>query len=57
MDTWECLAGCVPDDVFIRVQERLAEQLRSAREWRDQLCTYFHRKSGIPDAHGRSIHP
>jgi alpha-glucuronidase len=53
---WDGLAGAVPEDVFVRVGERLAEQLRSAREWRDQLCTYFLRKSGVPDAHGRTIH-
>ena len=39
------------------VSERLAEQLRSADEWRDQICTYFLRKSGIPDAAGRPIYP
>jgi alpha-glucuronidase len=54
---WDGLSGSVPEDVFARVAERLAEQLRSAGEWRDQLCTYFFRKSGVPDAHGRGIHP
>ncbi|WP_372434863.1 alpha-glucuronidase [Myceligenerans salitolerans] len=38
-----------------RVSERLAEQLRSAIEWRDQVNTYFYRKSGIPDEQGRTI--
>ncbi|MFC7878699.1 alpha-glucuronidase [Isoptericola sp. NPDC057391] len=52
---WESLDGRVPSDVDARVRERLAEQLRSAVEWRDQLNTYFFRKSGIPDAHGRTI--
>ncbi|MFD6178022.1 MULTISPECIES: alpha-glucuronidase [unclassified Isoptericola] len=56
---WESLAdvapGAVPADVDARVRERLAEQLRSATEWRDQINTYFFRKSGIPDAHGRTI--
>ncbi|WP_232667948.1 alpha-glucuronidase [Pseudonocardia sp. TRM90224] len=50
---WAGTEGAVPDDVFVEVRERLAEQLRSAREWRDQLCAYFFRKSGIPDAKGR----
>lgn len=50
---WAGLAGAVPDDVFDAVRERLVEQLRSAREWRDQLCAYFFRKSGIPDEKGR----
>ncbi len=55
---WErALSGRVPADVDARVRERLAEQLRSAREWRDQVNTYFLRKSGIPDAHSRPIHP
>jgi alpha-glucuronidase len=52
---WEALAGKVPSDVDTRVRERLAEQLRSAVEWRDQVNTYFFRKSGIPDARGRRI--
>lgn len=54
--TWNGLEGRVDDRVFARVTERLAEQLRSAREWRDQVNTYFLRKSGVPDAHGRTIH-
>ena len=39
-----------------RVAERLDEQLRSAREWRDQVNTYFFRKSGVPDEQGRRIY-
>lgn len=54
--TWAGLAGRLPADVHERVTERMAEQLRSACEWRDQLCTYVYRKSGIPDAHGRPLH-
>ncbi|MFV2022543.1 hypothetical protein [Micromonospora sp. LOL_023] len=42
--------------MYARVAERLDEQVRSAREWRDQINTYFFRKSGVPDAHGRRIH-
>lgn len=53
---WESLAGLVPGDVDTRVRERLAEQLRSATEWRDQLNTYVWRKSGVADAHGRTIY-
>lgn len=54
---FERVAGALPPDVVGRVRERLVEQLRSAREWRDQINTYFWRKSGIPDAHARPIHP
>lgn len=53
---WPRVAGRVPDDVYARVAERLAEQVRCAREWRDQVNTYFWRKSGVPDAAGRTIH-
>nr|WP_230416482.1 alpha-glucuronidase [Micromonospora tarapacensis] len=53
---WECLAWLVDPAVHARVTERLAEQLRCAQEWRDQVNAYFHRKSGVPDAHGRRLH-
>jgi alpha-glucuronidase len=52
---WEGVAAFVAPDLHDRVTQRLAEQLRSAIEWRDQINTYFYRKSGIPDAHGRRI--
>ncbi|WP_341769760.1 hypothetical protein [Agromyces protaetiae] len=52
---WAGLEASVPADVFARVTERLEEQQRSAREWRDQVTTYFFRKSGVPDASGRVI--
>jgi alpha-glucuronidase len=54
--TWESVADLVPHDVARRVRERLAEQLRSAVEWRDQVDTYFLRKSGIGDEKGRTIY-
>jgi alpha-glucuronidase len=49
-------AGLVEEVLHARVSERLDEQVRSAQEWRDQINTYFHRKSGVPDARGRRIH-
>jgi alpha-glucuronidase len=49
-------AGSLDGDADENVSARLAEQLRSAREWRDQVNTYFLRKSGVPDAHGRQIY-
>ncbi|PRY44512.1 alpha-glucuronidase [Umezawaea tangerina] len=54
--TWAELEGRVPASTFRRVTELLGEQLRSATEWRDQVNTYFHRKSGVPDARGRRIY-
>ncbi|MCC2593739.1 hypothetical protein LKO27_10015 [Tessaracoccus sp. OS52] len=53
---WEDLSGRVDDALFDRVAERLDEQLRSAVEWRDQINTYFLRKSGLADEHGRTIY-
>ncbi|ROR73071.1 alpha-glucuronidase [Bogoriella caseilytica] len=54
---WETVRHRAPAPVAQRVSERFAEQLRSAVEWRDQLTTYFSRKSGVADEHGRHIHP
>ena len=48
--TWATLRGRIPSDTFERVTELLREQLRCATEWRDQVNTYFWRKSGVPDA-------
>ncbi len=53
---WVDVAGLVDDALHARVTERLAEQLRSATEWRDQVRTYVFRKSGVPDASGRPIY-
>ncbi len=56
---WESLADLVgtvvPESFDARVRERLAEQRRSAAEWRDQVRTYFWRKSGVADASGREV--
>jgi alpha-glucuronidase len=53
---WAALKGRVPPLTFERVAERLDEQVRSATEWCDQLTTYFFRKSGVPDQHGRQLY-
>lgn len=53
---WDAAGHRVSPDVDARVRERLAEQQRSAVEWRDQVNTYFLRKSGVPDARGRRIY-
>ena len=53
---WRELAGLVDPALHERVAALLDEQLRSAEEWRDQLNTYFYRKSGVPDARGRRIY-
>jgi alpha-glucuronidase len=55
---WQQLedADLVDRNLHTRVADRLTEQARCADEWRDQINTYFLRKSGIGDAHGRVIH-
>ncbi|GGY24403.1 alpha-glucuronidase [Streptomyces djakartensis] len=54
--TWASLAGLVDPARHARVAERYEEQLRCAREWRDQVNSYFFRKSGVPDARGRRVY-
>jgi alpha-glucuronidase len=56
LDAWRTLAGRLDEVAYQNVLGRLEAQLRSAREWRDQINTYFWRKSGIPDAYGRTIY-
>lgn len=53
---WNSIADRLPARVHMDVRARLAHQAEHAREWRDQLNTYFYRKSGIPDAQGRTIY-
>ena len=52
---WDGLYGKVEERVFQNVKERFGRQLYNAREWRDQVNSYFWRKCGIPDARGREI--
>lgn len=54
--TWKNLRGEISDDVYQRVLERMERQLTNAIEWRDRVNTYFYRKSGVPDQHGRKIY-
>ncbi|MGP4007824.1 alpha-glucuronidase [Streptomyces sp. 4N124] len=54
-ETWASLVDLVDPARHARVAERYEEQVRSAREWRDQVNSYFFRKSGVADAHGRRI--
>ena len=53
---WEQLKDEVDEASYNNVRERLAEQKRCALEWRDQINTYFYRKSGIADEHKRQIY-
>ena len=53
---WSQLAGKIDDESYQNVANRLQLQLHNATEWRDQINTYFYRKSGIADVHGRTIY-
>lgn len=53
---WAGLADLMEPAWHARVAERYEEQVRGAREWRDQVNSYFLRKSGIPDGRGRTIY-
>ena len=53
---WDSLKGKVPEKVFLRVQKRLGHQKDHSKEWRDQINSYFYRKSMIPDNKNRAIY-
>ncbi len=53
---WESLKDKVPETAFSNVRERFGRQLVNAEDWRDQVNSYFFRKSGIPDEQGRKIY-
>lgn len=53
---WLTLKGKVDEEIFQLVLERLDMQIKNAIEWRDVINTYFYRKTGIDDAHGRKIY-
>ncbi len=52
---WDTLKGRVDEEIFENVKERFGLQLVNAREWCDQVNSYFYRKSGIEDEKGRQI--
>lgn len=52
---FESLKGKLPDKTYRRMLDRFYHQKEHAREWRDQINTYFYRKSGIADEKGRCI--
>ena len=56
MEEWKSLKDCLESGVYESVLSRFERQLANAREWRDQINTYFWRRTGIPDAKGRRIY-
>jgi len=52
-DGWRALDGLIDWQRYEQVLERLEFQAGHARVWRDAVCNWFHRMSGIADAQGR----
>lgn len=55
-EKWNKLEKYLDEARFQNVKERLERQRLNAREWRDQVNTYFYRKSGIKDDKNRTIY-
>lgn len=53
---WESLREQLDAESYENVKERLERQLSNAVNWRDQINTYFYRKSGIPDEKRRTVY-
>jgi alpha-glucuronidase len=56
VDQWKSLQGHVDAQRFDDVLTRLEYQAGHAIVWRDAICNYFLKKSGIPDEKGRAGH-
>jgi len=56
LETWKGLEKSLDGAVYGSVLGRLERQLANAREWRDQINTYFLRRTGIADKRGRKIY-
>lgn len=53
---WQELEGIADEETFANVSERFKRQTANAREWCDQVNSYFFRKTGIADEKGRMIY-
>lgn len=56
IDVWSGLSGKIDKKYFDKVSDLLSVQYASAVDWRDQVNTYFYRKSGIDDNGARKIY-
>ena len=53
---WKLLHGHIDDTRYADVLQRLEYQVGHATVWRDAICNYFLKLSGIPDQQGRAGH-
>ncbi|NJP39715.1 alpha-glucuronidase [Oscillospiraceae bacterium HV4-5-C5C] len=56
LETWRSLQSELDPELYERVEHRLEQQVANAREWRDQINSYFWRKSAIADEKKRVIY-
>lgn len=56
LETFRSLKEYIPEEIYCRAVKRFEHQAEHSKEWRDIVNSYFYRKSGIPDAHGREIY-
>src|SRR5262249_55975539 len=56
VEQWESLKGLIDDRRYEEVLDRLRYQAGHAEGWRDAICDWFLRESGVPDAKGRAGH-
>lgn len=56
VEHWKLLQGRVDEDRYAEVLNRLEYQAGHAIVWRDAVCNWFARISGIPDQQGRVGH-
>jgi len=54
-EAWKTLEGVLDRNVYVRTLARLEHQAMHAAEWRDVVCSYFYRKSGVADEKNRQI--
>jgi alpha-glucuronidase len=50
---WQALSGHIDQERYNDILARLQYQAGEAIVWRDAICNWIHRLSGIPDAKGR----
>lgn len=55
-EKWVSLRPFIDKNRFDQILKRFELQIANAKEWCDEISTYFLRKSGIKDQFGRKIH-
>jgi len=50
---WQSLQGKIDEQRYHETLARLEYQVGHATEWRDAVCQWFYKMSGIPDKYGR----